>query len=217
MLRHLWITQSQRPLLVSVELLNQELGERSSLSDLLLVRVELFISLMRAQGDEDLNEQFALDLLYHMAKATRDQRARQGDRGPTPTIEVGDFLKDEQFSALSRIAVHVGGPVARQHLTFAALWWTPEKGLRFATRLSAHDAVRHTRNSGTLVRAFIGYSGWGAGQLEAELTAGAWFTADVEPDDLFTADPDGLWERVLRRQRGELAWFANFPPTPEVN
>ena len=35
--------------------------------------------------------------------------------------QVGDFLKDKQFSSLARIAVHVGGPVAREHLTFAAM------------------------------------------------------------------------------------------------
>ena len=40
--------------------------------------------------------------------------------------KVGEFLKEEEFSPLARIDVHVGGPVSSEHLTFAALWWSEE-------------------------------------------------------------------------------------------
>ncbi|MDH3752482.1 MAG: YqgE/AlgH family protein [Acidimicrobiia bacterium] len=66
-------------------------------------------------------------------------------------------------------------------------------------------------------RLYSGYSGWAPGQLQAELDAGAWFVVDLHPDDAFMAETVGLWERVLRRQRGEIAWFANYPIAPEVN
>ena len=39
----------------------------------------------------------------------------------------------------------------------------------------------------------------------------AWWVVDREPGDLLTRDPDGLWSRVLRRQAGTTAWFANHP------
>ena len=35
--------------------------------------------------------------------------------------------------------------------------------------------------------------------------------------DLFGADPDGLWRRVLRRQPGELAWVSTLPDDPTMN
>ena len=41
------------------------------------------------------------------------------------------------------------------------------------------------------------------GQLELEVKDGGWYVVDAEPDDPFTADPSGLWRRVLRRQRGD--------------
>jgi putative transcriptional regulator len=130
---------------------------------------------------------------------------------------VGDFLKDEQFAPLARIAVHVGGPVARQHLTFAAFWWTPEKGLRFATRLSAHDAVRHARNSGTLIRAFVGYSGWAEGQLEAELRRRSWIMTKPSNQLLgFTHDED-LWSQTLRGLSPFHRILAEAPEHPEAN
>lgn len=67
------------------------------------------------------------------------------------------------------------------------------------------------------VRLFAGYAGWSAGQLEAEVEAGGWFIVDGRPLDGFTSDPGGLWRAVLGRQRGQLAWFANFPADVALN
>ena len=61
------------------------------------------------------------------------------------------------------------------------------------------------------LRVFRGYSGWGPGQLEDEIEAGAWLVLDPDPSDLFTSDPGDLWRQVLRRQPGRLAWLAEAP------
>lgn len=61
------------------------------------------------------------------------------------------------------------------------------------TELSTHiDALR----------LFSGYSGWGPGQLDREVSGGAWFVIDAEPDDPFTPTPDGLWAAALKREQG---------------
>lgn len=67
------------------------------------------------------------------------------------------------------------------------------------------------------VRVFAGCSGWGAGQLDGELAVGAWWVADVRAEDAFTADPGGLWQRVVARQPGERALFARFTGDPGLN
>ncbi len=66
-------------------------------------------------------------------------------------------------------------------------------------------------------RVFAGYAGWGAGQLEAEIDAGAWFVVDADERDIFDGDPEQLWSRVLRRQPGWLKVLAQFPLDPAVN
>ena len=48
-------------------------------------------------------------------------------------------------------------------------------------------------------RLVVGYSGWGPGQLEEELQASAWLLSEVDPDLLFTVDPDRMWETAIRR------------------
>lgn len=67
------------------------------------------------------------------------------------------------------------------------------------------------------MRVFAGYSGWGPGQLEAEVTEGAWVVLPAEPGDLVSTDPAGLWRAVWRRQRGWLALLADFPDDPTNN
>jgi putative transcriptional regulator len=67
------------------------------------------------------------------------------------------------------------------------------------------------------LRIFAGYAGWGAGQLEKEISNGAWYVVDAEARDPFTDSPDQLWRQVLRRQRGNLALVSTFPDDPAMN
>jgi putative transcriptional regulator len=67
------------------------------------------------------------------------------------------------------------------------------------------------------MRVFAGYAGWGAGQLRDEIEEGAWYVLPGNPDDAFAAEPERLWEQVLRRQGGELALVATYPDDPIWN
>jgi putative transcriptional regulator len=67
------------------------------------------------------------------------------------------------------------------------------------------------------IRFFAGYSGWGGGQLEAELAEGAWLVVEAATDDVFAPEPDVMWRAVLRRQGGKTAMLADFPTHPSLN
>jgi putative transcriptional regulator len=48
------------------------------------------------------------------------------------------------------------------------------------------------------LRLLLGYAGWGPGQLENELTEGAWLLAPVTREVVFDVAPDAMWECVVR-------------------
>ena len=69
-----------------------------------------------------------------------------------------------------------------------------------------------------MVRVFAGYSGWGSGQLEAEMEVGAWISLDAAVGDVFIGTPEQLWRTVLIRQGGQLAQLGRlFPDDPSFN
>ncbi len=75
------------------------------------------------------------------------------------------------------------------------------------------DALGELRRA----RVYVGYAGWGPGQLDGELEDGSWIVEPAQPDDVFTDDPEGLWSAVLRRKGGPFAFLAAMPPDPSQN
>ena len=67
------------------------------------------------------------------------------------------------------------------------------------------------------LRIFAGYAGWSAGQLQVELASGMWHVLPADYADVFSATPLDLWRGVLRRQSGELSFFATWTEDPELN
>jgi putative transcriptional regulator len=118
--------------------------------------------------------------------------------------------------------VFVGGPV-EPSAAIAIGWatgeqpsgWSPVLGTIGTVDLNVEpDDVADELDA---VRIFAGYAGWGPGQLEGELEAGAWVVVDAQPHDAMTDDPGNLWRAVLRRQPGTVAWLANYPAEPSLN
>ena len=72
------------------------------------------------------------------------------------------------------------------------------EGLRLST---SRDRLRRLLepNSPPRTRLIVGYSGWGPGQLEAELEESAWLLSDVSRELIFGTAPELMWERAIRR------------------
>lgn len=108
------------------------------------------------------------------------------------------------------IGVGLALPGADDDESFTRL---PDSGL-VTVDLDADPAI--VAASVSQLRIFRGYAGWSAGQLDGEIAAGGWFIVDAD-EDVWSAHPDDLFEAVLRRQRGDLRWFANAPADPSLN
>jgi putative transcriptional regulator len=109
--------------------------------------------------------------------------------------------------AAAPAVMFLGGPVGQNGVI----------GLHPGGTIDLNVPPEETADAPETLRLFAGSAGWAGGQLEDELSEGAWWVLDAEPGDAFVSNPDELWSAVLRRQPGTLAWLANYPPDPIVN
>jgi putative transcriptional regulator len=111
--------------------------------------------------------------------------------------------------------VYVGGPVELS--TVQALLRSPDKsddlvhvlGSVYAT--ASKDIIAKSITSGaepSKFHLYLGYAGWAAGQLEAEMELGAWSVLRTTPDEIFDEDPDSLWTRLSRKAESQIAFNA---------
>ncbi|MDU8943508.1 YqgE/AlgH family protein [Ovoidimarina sediminis] len=149
-------------------------------------------------------EKSVIFLVEHSAKGAMGLIVNK----PTPDVKPEELLEQlgiETGPGFHGLKVHFGGPV--------------EHGRGFVLHSRDYD-----RNTSTLPvtetvgmtatldilqdiaagdgpdRAFLalGYSGWGPGQLETELQANGWLTADAPPEIVFDPDAGGKWVAALK-------------------
>jgi putative transcriptional regulator len=134
------------------------------------------------------------------------------------SLTVADAFPEWADVAASPGVVFAGGPVERNSLV--ALGASPEADGDLILGLHSVDLDDLRAREETAVdrlRIFAGYAGWGAGQLEGEIANDAWWVVDGHLGDLFFDRPAELWATVMRRNGGELAWFAHYPDDATLN
>lgn len=103
------------------------------------------------------------------------------------------------------IQVHFGGPVetgqgfilhTADYVQDSTLMVGGSVGLT-ATLDILKDIARGSGPHRSLLA--LGYSGWGAGQLESEIQANGWLTVPADDSLLFDHDLDTKWERALAK------------------
>ena len=103
--------------------------------------------------------------------------------------------------------VHYGGPFSRGSLV--ALVKTDAapgagsvqvmKNLYMAFRVNTIDQVIESKPNDA--RYYVGYVGWRAGELKAEIDRGIWSVLSADVDVVFRKDMEGLWEEMLQQTR----------------
>jgi putative transcriptional regulator len=118
--------------------------------------------------------------------------------------------------------IYAGGPVAADSVIVLAEFDDPELaaaiviedvGFIPAEGGDQSELAASTRRT----RVFAGHAGWGPGQLDDELAEESWIVEPAHVEDVFTADPVGLWGRVLRRKGREWRLVSTMPLDPSLN
>jgi len=67
------------------------------------------------------------------------------------------------------------------------------------------------------IRFFIGYSGWGDGQLSTEIQEHSWLTVAGNRKLVFHENYEDIWKDSLKQMGGDYEMMINFPIDPQLN
>jgi putative transcriptional regulator len=136
-----------------------------------------------------------------------------------------DVTVEEALPPLSELVppgemLYQGGPVQPQSPVLIAELTDPDLAdvpVFGAVGFLVGDISADIRPSVLRARVYAGYSGWGAGQLEAEMAVDSWIIEPARVDDVFTDAPDSLWSSVLQRKGPEYQMLSKMPFDPSTN
>ncbi len=134
-----------------------------------------------------------------------------------------DVLEDaESFDA----PLYVGGPVQQDTLHFihrqvAEIGGGADlgEGIRWGGNFEQlMSLIRSGVANMEDFKFFLGYSGWGKGQLEEELEQNSWIIyKSATAEDIFDTQPDFLWRECLKKMGGKYKIISNYPTDPRLN
>jgi len=141
--------------------------------------------------------------------------------------KVYDHTLDELMNDLDelKLPVYYGGPVQMDTIHFLhqypelipgsyevldGIYW----GGDFETVVTL---IKEGSIDTSKIRFYIGYSGWGSGQLNDELKEKSWLTAEATRKLVFHRKADEVWKDALRHLGGDYEMMANFPTDPQLN
>jgi putative transcriptional regulator len=132
---------------------------------------------------------------------------------------LGEFGSEFSLGPLSEVPVFTGGPVNDKQIILSA--WHAENSLGMFRLYFGIDPDKAKEliasPEGLDVRAFVGHSGWGEGQLEGEVEQNAWIVNPVVPDLINQLRGVDLWRTILGNISPEMRFLADAPDDPSKN
>ena len=127
---------------------------------------------------------------------------------PSIDLKFSDLFKQLSIAPVGLISsetVHIGGPVehGRGFILHSSDYVAKDSSLNVTDRISMtasleilEDISKGKGPSNYLLS--LGYSGWGPGQLEAEIQANGWLICETPDEFLFTIHDEEKWDVALR-------------------
>jgi putative transcriptional regulator len=130
---------------------------------------------------------------------------------------VSDLVSETPPENLAEVPVFFGGPVGKNQLMLAAFEWHKEEGLKLNQHAIDADPALSESTKSSSVFAFLGYAGWSAGQLEAEMKQKAWIVQKPNRSALKSEKLSRLWFDIMNRLGPWYRMLAAAPDDPSLN
>jgi len=138
----------------------------------------------------------------------------------TTGIRLAEILQgmEVEWHGYDEAVAHFGGPVQPQ---LGTILFGPDSVETEASTevlpgvaLTQHigDLVRLAETPPDHFRLFLGYAGWGSGQLLDEILRNDWLTAPARMDLIFAPDPDEVWSAALQSVGVDPAALPSWTP-----
>lgn len=121
----------------------------------------------------------------------------------TPLSKIMSGVKE---AAGRKDLVFEGGPVETKSVLALVRSRERRAGMRHifgdVYAILSEETLKQTLSTGAgsnALRFYLGSAGWGPGQLDAEVDAGAWHILKGDAATIFDPNPDSLWDRLTRR------------------
>jgi len=171
-----------------------------------------FLVAGRELGDPNFAETVVLLVSYDESSAT-------GLIVNQPTrIRLSRVLDEIDLGERSSDPVYRGGPVSMSGVL--ALVRSPEKpaltrkvfdDVYLANSIAALEDAIHRGATVESLRVYLGYAGWGPGQLDREVAIGSWHIMDAKAREVFDSDPESLWDRLIPHASQVLVRLFSLP------
>jgi len=128
------------------------------------------------------------------------------------TIPLSHALRNLKAAAQRSDPAYIGGPVETG--TAMALFRSntkPDSGAQVLEKIyliPSQPALEKALTGGKSaddLRVYVGYCGWGPGQLDNETHLGAWYILDGSAAQVFDPNPDTMWSRLISRTESRIA------------
>lgn len=186
-------------------------GQSTSIKDLGVGKI-----LVSSRGLPDPNfAQSVLVLLQYDEKGALGLMINRRTQAPISRV-----LKDLDTAKRGSDPVYMGGPVELDAVF--ALLKSPKKPddatavLTDVYVVSSKSPLEKALAAGSGpgdLRVYLGYCGWGGGQLENEVRVGGWWIFQGNSGLVFDPDPASVWSRLIARTEEQIAEtvFASAP------
>lgn len=122
-------------------------------------------------------------------------------------LKLGDVFSEMTDGPAANLKIHWGGPVEKNAL-FIIQENESQEGYEWSPLMVNHvkylkeEWPRIPTPQRPSIKVFMGYSGWGSGQLENELSLCSWKILPLSTSSVFYTKPSHIWSKLIERFGG---------------